>query len=108
MLTVGMATHNDFHGVWPTITGLRENHPHVEIIVVDNQPTGCPRTKAICEARGGRYFHKPNLAGTSAPRDEIFRLAETPWVMVCDSHVLFRAGAIERLIRYAEAKYLEE
>jgi hypothetical protein len=97
-----MATYQDFDGVWFTVSGLRANHPDVEIIVVDGSPTGCTRTQAICQAAGGRYFHKPNLTGTSAPRDEVFRLAETPWVMVCDSHVIFESGAIEALIRHTK------
>lgn len=102
-LTVGMATYQDFDGCYFTITGLRANHPPVDLVVVDNHPTGCPRTRDVCLANGGRYFHKPNLHGTSAPRDEVFRLSHTPWTMCVDSHVLFETGAIESLIRYAEA-----
>ncbi len=103
-LTVGMATYQDFDGCYFTISGLRANHgTNFDLVVVDNHPLGCPRTRAVCEANGGRYFHKPNLYGTSAPRDEVFRLAETPWAMCVDSHVLFETGAIAAAIAYAEA-----
>lgn len=103
-LTVGFAVHDDFQGAYFTVAGLRANHrPDIDILCVDNHPLGCPRTRAVVEAAGGKYHHKPNLHGTSAPRDEVFRLAETPWVMVCDSHVLFETGAVDALVRYAEA-----
>lgn len=106
LLTIGMATFNDPAGCYFTITGLRANHggpDDFDIIVIDSAPLPCPRTKAVCEANSGRYVHAPHLPGTSAPRDEVFRLAETPWVMCCDSHVLFETGAIAAMIRYAEA-----
>ena len=103
VLSVGMAVYSDQCGSYFTISGLRANHPHVEIVVIDNAPLPDDRTKAACIANGGRYYHKPNLSGTSAPRDDVFRVATTPWVMVCDSHVLFETGAIQGLIDYAEA-----
>lgn len=104
-LTVGCAVFGDPCGAYFTLSGLRANHggpDAFEILVVDNAPLSCERTRGVCEANGGKYHHKPNLHGTSAPRDEVFRLAETPWVMCCDSHVLFETRAIEALIRYAE------
>lgn len=102
VLTVGMAVYGDQCGAYFTITGLRANHPACDIIVVDNAPLPDLRTKAACEANGGRYFHKPNLYGTSAPRDEVFRLSQTPWTACVDSHVIFESGAIAGLIAYAE------
>lgn len=101
-LTVGMATYGDPCGAYFTLTGLRANHPRVELIVVDNAPRPDLRTRDACVANGGRYFHKPNLHGTSAPRDEVFRLSETPWTACVDSHVIFETGAIDGLLRYAE------
>lgn len=101
-LTVGMATYGDPCGAYFTITGLRANHPAVDLIVVDNAPLPDTRTRDACVANGGRYFHKPNLHGTSAPRDEVFRLSQTPWTACVDSHVIFETDAIAALIRYAE------
>ncbi len=103
VLTVGMATFLETAGAYFTIAGLRANHPRVEIIVVDNAPLSDERTRDACLAAGGRYFHKPNLMGTSAPRDEVFRLSQTPWTMCVDAHVIFETGAIEALIAYAES-----
>ena len=98
-LTVGLATFLDTAGSYFTISGLRANHPHVEIIVVDNAPLPDERTRDVCLAAGGRYVHAPNLYGTSAPRDEVFRLSQTPWTMCVDSHVIFETDAMASLIR---------
>lgn len=103
ILSVGMAVYHETCGSYFTISGLRANHPHVEIIVVDNAPLPDERTRDVCLAAGGRYFHKPNLYGTSAPRDEVFRLSQTPWTMCVDAHVLFETAAIYELIQYAKA-----
>lgn len=97
-----MATYDDAFGCWATIGMLEEYHPDVEIIVIDTKPGGCRRTKSMTLAAGGRYFHRPDLAGTAAPRDAVFRLATTPWVMVIDCHVIMRAGAIASAQHYAE------
>lgn len=103
-LTVGMATYDNHDGVWLTLANLRGCHPQgIEVVVIDNTPRGCDRTRNCVHAHGGRYYHKPNLHGTSAPRDEVFRLAETPWVVCCDDHVQFESGALDGLIRYAES-----
>lgn len=102
LLTVGMATYDDAFGVWTTISSIREHHPDVPIVVIDTKPGGCRRTRGNVMAAGGKYYHRPDLAGTAAPRDAVFRLAKTPWVMVLDSHVIMRAGAIATAIQYAE------
>lgn len=102
MLTIGMAVYQETCGAYFTIAGLRANHPRVELLVVDNAPLPDERTRDACLAAGGRYFHKPNLHGTSAPRDEVFRLSQTPWTMCVDAHVLFENFAIEGLLRHAK------
>lgn len=100
ILTVGMATYDDAFGVWTTLGTLSEYHPDVDVVVIDTKPGGCRRTKSMTLAAGGRYFHRPDLTGTAAPRDAVFRLARTPWVMVLDSHVIVRAGAIATALQY--------
>ena len=43
-LTIGMATFDDFHGVYFSIQALRMYHPEVmddtEILIIDNNPKG--------------------------------------------------------------------
>jgi hypothetical protein len=74
--------------------GLTANHPRVQYLVVDNTPDRDPRTEAITRASGGTYLHRPDLSGTSKPRDAVFRFAQTPWVMCIDSHVILETGAV--------------
>ena len=85
LLTIGMATYGEFDSVWFTLTGLTANHPRVKYLVVDNTPERDPRTEAITRASGGTYLHRPDLSGTSKPRDAVFRYADTPWVMSCST-----------------------
>lgn len=103
LLTIGMATYGEFDGVWFTLTGLTANHPRVRYLVVDNTPERDPRTEAITRASGGTYLHRPDLSGTSRPRDAVFRYADTPWVMCIDSHVIFETGAVQAALDYCES-----
>ena len=101
-LTIGMATYNDFDGVYFTLQSLHANHPteEVEYLVVDNAPQRCVRTEAVTRAVGGRYCHRPDLSGTSKPRDAVFRFAKTPWVMCIDCHVILETGAVESFLDF--------
>jgi hypothetical protein len=100
-LTIGMATYNDFDGLYFTIQALRlyQDLTDTELLVVDNY--GCQRTKEFVEewARG-RYVLATGTVGTAAPKDLVFREAWGEAVLCCDSHVLFAPGAIARLKAY--------
>jgi hypothetical protein len=103
-LTIGMATYNDFDGVYFTIQALRlyQDLDDVELLVVDNY--GCEHTRAFVEGGGkGRYVRATEAVGTAAPRDRVFREAKGEAVLCCDSHVLFAPGAIARLKAYYQA-----
>jgi hypothetical protein len=100
-MTVGMATYNDFDGVYFTIQALRlyQDMQDVELLVVDN--FGCDATKRFVEGwTGGRYLLRNDIQGTAAPRDLVFREAAGEIVLCCDSHVLFPRDAIARLKRF--------
>lgn len=97
-LTVGMATYNDFDGVYFTLQSLRMHHDlrDVELLVVDN--FGCEHTKNLVEGwSGARYTCRTDVQGTAAPRDLVFREATGDMVVCCDSHVLFPPGVLARL-----------
>ena len=107
-LTIGMATYDDFDGVYFSVQALQLYHPEVtqetEILVVDNNPNG------ICSQalqdfgnsiEGYRYLPSREIQGTSI-RDLIFREAESDYVLCLDSHVLLQAGAVRRLIDYLD------
>jgi glycosyltransferase involved in cell wall biosynthesis len=101
-LTIGMATYNDFNGVYFTLQALRlyQDLRDTELLVVDNY--GCPNTKRLVEGwvHGARYLLATEVRGTAAPRDLVFREAQGEAVLCCDSHVLFAPGAIRRLKEY--------
>ncbi|MDQ3285884.1 MAG: glycosyltransferase [Actinomycetota bacterium] len=101
-LTIGMATYNDFNGVYFTLQALRlyQDLRDTELLVVDNY--GCPATKQLVEGwvHGARYVLATEVRGTAAPRDLVFREARGEAVLCCDSHVLIAPGAIGRLKEY--------
>lgn len=102
-LTIGMATYQDFDGVYFTLQALRLYHDvrDTEFLVVDNY--GCQETRTFVESWvGGRYILATDVSGTAAPRDLVFQHARGDAVLCCDSHILFAAGAVARLKQYYE------
>jgi len=109
LLTIGMATYDDYDGVYFTVQSIRLHHPEItnltEILVIDNHPEGpCASELKNLEAwiPGYRYFPWNRTSGTSV-RDIIFREAQARFVICVDSHVLFPAGALSKLIDYFRA-----
>jgi hypothetical protein len=103
-LTIGMATYDDFDGVYFTVQALRLYHDltDTDLLVVDN--FGCKATSEFVQGwTCGRYILALGAQGTSAPRDLVFREARADVVLCCDCHVLFVPGAIERLRRWFAA-----
>lgn len=110
-LTIGMATYDDFDGVYFTVQSLlvhhREDLVDCEIVVVDNAPR-LPVAKTVrnyCQSVSGpvcpvRYVPLPSPVGTSPARDEIFRVAQGEYVLVVDCHVLLYPGALRYLRDY--------
>lgn len=100
-LTIGMATYQDFDGVYFTLQSLRHYHDmqDVELLVVDNY--GCEHTKNLVENWvKGRYILATDTVGTAPAKDLVFREAQGEAVLCCDSHVQFGPGAISRLKAY--------
>jgi hypothetical protein len=100
-LTIGMATYQDFDGVYFTAQALRlyQDLCGVEVVVIDN--FGCDQTRKFLESwTDCRYVLAPDAVGTAAPRDRVFREARGAAVLVCDCHVLFEPGVIGRLKEY--------
>lgn len=100
-LTIGMATYNDFDGIYFTLQSLQLHHDleNTEIVIVDNY--GCPYTKGVVsQIKNSRYILATDVVGTAAPRDLIFREAQGDAVLCCDSHVLFARDSISTLKAY--------
>jgi hypothetical protein len=109
LLTIGMATYDDFDGVYFTIQALRLYHPicnsgDVEIIVIDNNPNsnhGATNKQFISWVKNGRYIPY-TLKTSTAVRNEIFKQAQGKYCISMDCHVLLCEGAIEALLKYYE------
>ncbi len=108
-LSIGMATYDDYDGVYFSVQAIRIFHPEItectEILVLDNHPEGthAEALKALEKhVPGYRYIPVNTIRGT-AVRDRIFREANADCVLCMDSHVLFPPGALRRLISYFEA-----
>ena len=108
-LTIGMATYDDFDGVYFTAHAIRLYHPEVtadtEILVVDNNPGGrCGKSLKGMEneIEGFRYVPMAEHSGT-AIRDYLFCHAAGEFVLVLDCHVLLAPGTLARLLAYLDA-----
>ena len=108
-LTIGMATYDDYDGVYFTMQAIRLYHPEItqdtELLIVDNHPEGPaaePLRRLADSMEGCRYVAYSETRGTSPPRNQIFREAQTPLVMVVDCHVMFAPGSLQRLLDFSD------
>jgi hypothetical protein len=105
-LCVGLATYDDFDGVWFTIQAIcmyqAEVLDDVSFLVIDNHPEGDagPPLKEL-EAWLPNYHYVPfdGYRGT-AVRDLVFREACADIVCCVDSRVLLRPGALAHLLEW--------
>ncbi|MAH47468.1 hypothetical protein CMI37_16710 [Candidatus Pacearchaeota archaeon] len=106
LLTIGMATFDDFHGVYFSIQALRMYHPEImdetEIIIIDNNPDSA-HGKECSNLKG----HCPNLKyipfteyKSTVVRNQIFEQAQGDFVVSMDCHVLFEPGSLKRLLDF--------
>lgn len=109
-LTIGMATFDDFHGVYFSIQALKLYHDlsQCELIVVDNNPGSKHGEETSRFVRhhgekgilGARYIPMPETLGTTQTRERVFQEAQGEAVLCMDCHVLLVPGALNRLLRY--------
>ena len=108
-LTIGMATYDDFDGVYFTIQAIRLYQPEAaeeaEFLVIDNYPDGrCGEPLKNLGNMLPNYRYIPfSDTKSTAVRDLVFRQAQTPYVLCMDSHVLPVPGSLKRLIDYFDA-----
>lgn len=107
-LTIGMATYDDYDGVYFTIQSLRMYHDicntdEVEFVVIDNNPTSKygEETKKFVERIHGKYFTNENK-NTSFSKYKIADLASGEYVLILDCHVLLSLGSINCLLSHYE------
>jgi glycosyl transferase family 2 len=103
-LTVGMATYDDYDGVYFSLQALRLYHPEVlaetNFLVVDNHPDGpCAEALKALEESTPHYRYVPfNAHSGTAVRDCIFSEADGEFVLCMDCHVFIVPGALKRLM----------
>lgn len=110
-LTIGMAVHDDIDGLYFTIQAIRMFHPEVlddiEFVIIDNNPSGnhgkCVRQFVDWIKEPVQYLPFTKYKSTTV-RNKIFELADTPYVLSIDSHVLIEPGAISKLIKFYDDK----
>jgi hypothetical protein len=111
LLTIGMATYDDYDGVYFSIQALRMYHPILkniehEFIVIDNNPDGNhgQEVKNLIGWLGGRGRYIPYKDRTStAVRNEIFTNASGKYTISMDCHVFIESGGIDKLLEYYAA-----
>lgn len=109
-LTIGMATYDDYDGVYFSVQAIRLFHPEItelsEILIIDNNPGGpCAEAlRALARSVPGcTYLANGTVSGT-AVRDAIFQEAKTDYVLCIDSHVFVEAGRLQQLIDYFDSQ----
>jgi hypothetical protein len=108
-LTIGLATYDDYDGVYFTVQSIRISNPELEgaleFVVIDNNPGG-PCSEALNHLGksidGYRYVPCGEWSGTSV-RNLVFEEASSEFVVCLDSHVLIVPGALAKLIAYFDA-----
>ena len=108
-LTIGMATYDDYDGVYFTLQALRLYHPEIlgdtEFVVIDNHPDGpcSEHLKALEEnVANYRYVPKGDWSGTTV-REFVFQEAQGDFALCVDSHVFIVPGALKRLLLHMNA-----
>jgi Glycosyl transferase family 2 len=109
-LTIGMATYDDYDGVYFSLQALRLYHPEIieksNFLVIDNRPDGpCAEGLKALEDTTPHYRYVPfnSYSGTAASKNLVFAEANSEFVLCLDSHVFVVPGALRRLLEYFEA-----
>ena len=106
-LTIGMATYDDYDGVFFTIQNIRMYHKDciddIEFVIVDNNPNSehgkAVRNFITWVEEPIQYLPFTKYKSTTV-KNKVFELADTPYVMCIDSHVSLEPGSIKKLIEY--------
>lgn len=106
ILSVGMSTYDDYHGVYFTIQALRMYHnicdtSDVEFIVIDNNPESPQgkQTKKFIESIKQKYIPYTEKV-SSFNKYKIPDHANGKYILIMDSHVLLEQNGIYNLLNY--------
>ena len=110
-LTIGMATFDDYDGLFFTIQSIRMFHKEIlddiEFVIIDNNPNSV-HGRLIREfithiQEPVQYFGFTKYNSTSI-KNKVFDLADTPYVLCLDSHVFIEPTSISKLIKFYDDK----
>jgi hypothetical protein len=107
LLTIGMATHDDYDGVFFSIQSLRMYHQicntsFVEFIVLDGNPDGehGKACKSFVEHQVHGKYIPYNGVPSSFNKYKIADHASGKYVLIIDCHVLIEKDGIDNLLNY--------
>lgn len=107
ILTIGMATYDDYDGVYFTIQSLRLNHglannPNIEILVLDNNPTSKQGMKCKDFLKGipNTTYIPYDKVASSFSKYELLKHAKGTYYLGLDCHVLLPNNFISDLLSY--------
>lgn len=112
-LTIGMATYDDYDGVFFSIQSLRMYHPicrdqSVQFVVLDNNPKsshGHECSNFLTNAVPGSKYIEYNGKPSSFNKYKIVNYADGEYVLIIDCHVLIENNGIENLLNYFDQNY---
>jgi len=108
-MTIGMATYDDYDGVYFSLQAIRLYHPEildeVEFLIIDNHPDG-PCAAALKDLEkfvpNLRYIPAADVTGTFV-KYRMFSEAGGEFILGMDCHVFFVPGSLRKLIDYFRA-----
>lgn len=102
-----MCVYDDFEGLYFTIQSLRLHHrevmDQVEFVIVNNNPSskkGIAVKDFIKKIKEPVQYMEFTEYSSTSLRNKVFELADTPYVLCLDCHVLLSPGSVKRLIDY--------
>jgi hypothetical protein len=109
-LTIGIATHDDYDGLYFSIQAIRMYHREVlndiEFVIVDNSPNSkhgeCVKKLVSWIKEPVQYLPFTNYQ-SSMLKGKVFELSDTPYTLCMDSHVLLEPGSLKKLIDFYDS-----
>ena len=110
MISLVMATYDDFNGVYFTVQAARLFHGHLinDIVIVDNNPKSLHggMTENLAKSWGQgivKYIPYTDCNSTAQTRNLAIRSAKNKRVICTDPHVLFPKNSIQAVIDFFNA-----
>lgn len=108
LLSIAIATYDDYDGTFFTIQALRIYHPicqtdDVEFVVLDGNPNkdhGKEVKKYVNGIPGAKYIERQHPTTSSFDKYKTIEHCEGKYILILDCHVLLEPGSIDYLLQY--------